>query len=68
MTKTALIHQQPDEMLLFVEAPGSITELVKTFYGYKVCKASRCHHFGGENAAIKAADCFLAYATSTHSS
>lgn len=54
-----------EKTLLFVESPGLIVELVKTSYGYKVCKSGRraktSRHFGGDYAAVEAADYFLEY-------
>jgi hypothetical protein len=64
--KTARIPQKvsaKEETLFFVESPGLIVELVKTVYGYKVCKSGSrnktSRHFGGNYAAVEAADYFL---------
>jgi hypothetical protein len=66
VSKTTPIPQEvsaTEKTLLFVESSGLIVELVKTFYGYKVCKSGRraktSRHFGGNYAALEAADYFL---------
>ena len=65
VNKPTKLIKDPDELLLFVESPGLIVELVKTFYGYKVCGSGTQpfskYFYHNPNAAVDAADYFLEY-------
>ena len=65
VSKPTKLIKGPDELLLFTESPGLIVELVKTFYGYKVCGSGTQtfskYFYHNPNAAVEAADCFLGY-------